>query len=161
MTVDTLNGIDIAFTSAGQPQAPAVLMIMGLGASHRLWPEALVNNIIDAGYRVVLLDNRDTGESATLEELGDPLLWWTFIKLRLGFDLDAPYTLSDMAADAVAVLDRLDIDAAHVVGASMGGMIAQVLSAEHPDRVLTLTSIMSTTGARHLPEASSNGNTMY
>ena len=153
MTVAHLNGIDIAYTTAGDPDAPPVLMIMGLTASHRLWGDDIVNRLVDAGYRVVLFDNRDTGESSFLDELGEPTIWWQMLKNALGFDVDAPYTLHDMAADGIAVLDVLDIDNAHIVGASMGGMIAQVIATEYPDRTTTLVSIMSTTGAPHLPPA--------
>ena len=156
MTVAHLNGIDIAYTTVGHPDAPPVLMIMGLTASHRLWGDDIVNRLVDAGYRVVLFDNRDTGESSFLDELGEPTIWWQMLKNTLGFDVDAPYTLRDMAADGIAVLDELDIDNAHIVGASMGGMIAQVIATEYPDRTTTLVSIMSTTGAPHLPPAEDN-----
>ena len=162
MTVAKINGIDIAYTVA-QPknegmtnpavETPTVLLIMGLTGSHRLWDQALVNGLVDGGYTVVLFDNRDTGQSARLDELGNPTLWWQMLKSVVGLDVDAPYSLRDMANDAVGVLDELDIEKAHVVGASMGGMIAQIVAAEHTDRVLSLTSIMSTTGAPHLPEA--------
>ncbi len=153
MTVAHLNGIDIAYTTIGDPDAPPILMIMGLTASHRLWGDDIVNRLVDAGYRVVLFDNRDTGESSFLDELGEPTIWWQMLKNALGFDMDSPYTLHDMAADGIAVLDVLDIDNAHIVGASMGGMIAQVIATEYPDRTTTLVSIMSTTGAPHLPPA--------
>ena len=154
MDVAVINNIDIAYTVAGEFDAPAVLLIMGLTGSHRLWGEDFVNGLVDAGYRVVLFDNRDTGDSARLDALGEPTLWWEFLKNWLGFDVNAPYTLRDMATDGVQLLDSLGIDKAHIVGASMGGMIAQVIAAEHPERTATLVSIMSTTGAPHLPEAS-------
>ncbi len=153
MTVAPLNGIDIAYTTAGVPDAPPVLMIMGLTASHRLWGDDIVNRLVDAGYRVILFDNRDTGDSAFLDELGEPVIWWQMLKNTLGFDIDSPYTLRDMAADGIAVLNELDIEQAHIVGASMGGMIAQVIATEYADRTTTLVSIMSTTGAPHLPSA--------
>jgi pimeloyl-ACP methyl ester carboxylesterase len=153
MTVERLNGIDIAYTTTGDPEGPAVLMVMGLTGSHRLWGEALINDLADAGFRVILFDNRDTGESARLDDLGTPTLWWELFKNWAGFDVDAPYTLSDMAKDGIAVLDTLDVEQAHVVGASMGGMIAQIIAAEYPERTLSLVSIMSTTGAPHLPPA--------
>lgn len=151
MTVAELNGIDIAYTTTGAAEGPAVLMVMGLTGSHRLWGEDLINGLAAEGYRVILFDNRDTGESARLDELGTPSLWWQLFKNWAGFEVDAPYSLADMADDGIAVLDALDIDQAHIVGASMGGMIAQIMAAEHPDRALTLVSIMSTTGAPHLP----------
>ncbi len=152
MTVATLNGVEIAYRAVGAEDAPPVLMIMGLTGSHRLWGEDLVNGLLNAGYRVVLFDNRDTGDSARLDELGTPTLWWELMKSAIGFPVSAPYSLSDMADDGVAVLDVLKIDEAHIVGASMGGMIAQVLAAEHAGRARSLVSIMSTTGAPHLPE---------
>ena len=150
MTVAELNGIDIAYTTTGAAEGPAVLMVMGLTGSHRLWGEDLINGLAAEGYRVILFDNRDTGESARLDELGTPSLWWQLFKNWAGFEVDAPYSLADMADDGIAVLDALDIDQAHIVGASMGGMIAQIMAAEHPDRALTLVSIMSTTGGAGL-----------
>jgi len=151
MTVATLNEVEIAYTEVGDASAPPVLLIMGLTASHRLWNAEMVQGLVDAGYRVVLFDNRDTGQSQRLDHLGEPTLWWQFIKNELGFSVDAPYSLDDMADDAVAVLDALEISQAHIVGASMGGMIAQVVAARYPQRTLSLVSIMSTTGASHLP----------
>jgi len=153
MTKINVNGVEIAYTQAGDVSAPPVLLVMGLTASHRLWGEDFVNGIIDAGYRVVLFDNRDTGESARLDALGTPTLWWQMLKATIGLDVDAPYSLNDMAADAIAVLDALQIERAHIVGASMGGMIAQIIAADYPERTKSLVSIMSTTGAPHLPEA--------
>ena len=152
MTIDTLNGIQIAHTQAGEPGQPAVLLIMGLTGSHRLWGEDFVNGLVDQGYRVVLFDNRDTGQSARLDNLGEPTLWWELIKNTLGFGVSAPYSLRDMADDAVAVLDHLAIEEAHIIGASMGGMIAQIVAGTYPERATSLVSIMSTTGAPHLPE---------
>lgn len=157
MTIETLNGIEIAYTvvneEVGQENQPAVLMIMGLTGSHRLWGEDLINGLADAGFQVILFDNRDTGESARLDALGTPSLWWEMFKNWLGFEVNAPYSLADMADDGIAVLDSLELDRAHIVGASMGGMIAQIIAAEHPQRSLTLVSIMSTTGAPDLPPA--------
>jgi pimeloyl-ACP methyl ester carboxylesterase len=152
VTVAPLNGIDIAYKTVGETDDPPVLMVMGLTASHRLWGEDVINGLVASGYRVILFDNRDTGDSSFLDELGTPMLWWEFLKSAIGFDIDAPYSLQDMAADGIAVLDQLNIERAHVVGASMGGMISQVIAAEHGDRALSLVSIMSTTGAPHLPE---------
>jgi len=154
MTVTNLNGIDIAYTTAGDASAPPILMVMGLTGSHRLWGEDFVNGLVDGGYRVILFDNRDTGKSARLQAMGEPTLWWEMLKNTVGLDVNAPYSLNDMAADAIAVMDELDIEKAHIVGASMGGMIAQIIAAEYPQRTETLVSIMSTTGAPHLPTAS-------
>ena len=153
MEVATINGVELAYTVAGDVQAPAVILVMGLTASHKLWPEALVNGLTEQGYRVVLFDNRDTGDSERLARMGEPTLWWQMLKNVVGFGVDAPYKLSDMAQDVVGVMDELGIKQGHVVGASMGGMIAQIVAAEHSDRVSSLVSIMSTTGAPDLPEA--------
>lgn len=153
MTIERLNGVDIAYTSTGSADAPAVLMVMGLTGSHRLWGEDLIRGLTAAGYRVILFDNRDTGDSARLDELGTPTIWWELLKNWAGFDVNAPYSLADMADDGMAVLDTLGVEQAHIVGASMGGMIAQIIAAEYPERTLSLVSIMSTTGAPHLPPA--------
>ena len=147
-----VDGVSIAYTTAGEEESPSVLMIMGLMASHRVWPEEIVNGFVDAGYRVVLFDNRDTGDSDRLDRLGEPKLWWKFLVNSLGFEVNAPYTLLDMAEDGIAVLDVLEIQSAHIVGASMGGMIAQTIASEYPERTKSLVSIMSTTGAKRLPE---------
>ncbi|NIB42583.1 alpha/beta fold hydrolase [Pseudomaricurvus alkylphenolicus] len=146
------NGVKLAMVEIGDPQGEPVLMIMGLGSSYRLWGEKLPQGLADAGYRVILFDNRDVGASQRMDHLGDPVLWWQLLKNNLGFGVNAVYSLSDMAEDAAALLDHLEIERAHVVGASMGGMIAQVLAVEQPQRVKSLVSIMSTSGAEHLPE---------
>jgi pimeloyl-ACP methyl ester carboxylesterase len=148
------NGIRVAYKVIGQPTDTPVLLIMGLGASHRLWGDDFVKGIVDQGYRVVLFDNRDVGESQRFDAHGQPWMWWQFLRNQIGFGVDAPYSLNDMADDSVALLDALDIDDAHIVGASMGGMIAQVIAARHPTRTRSLISIMSTTGAPHLPPPS-------
>ena len=137
------NGIDIAYKVLGDPENPAVLMIMGLSGSHILWGDTLPNHLVDAGYQVVLFDNRDVGDSQRFSEYGDPMIWWELLKNKFGFDVSGPYDLDDMARDSVALLDELQMKQVHVVGASMGGMIAQVVAAQYPDRVSSLTSIMS------------------
>ena len=145
------NGISIGYKIIGDPSAPPLLLIMGLSASHRLWGDAFIERLADAGYLLVLLDNRDTGETQRMNEFGQPTIWWEMLKNMLGFEVDAAYTLKDMAMDSVALLGALNIQDAHIVGASMGGMIAQIIAAEHPERARSLVSIMSTTGAPHLP----------
>jgi pimeloyl-ACP methyl ester carboxylesterase len=157
MNVAHLNGIDVAYTSVGDINAPSVLMIMGLTGSHRVWREDFINGLAAAGYHIILFDNRDTGESARLDALGEPAVWWQWLKNTAGFKVDGPYSLNDMAADSIAVLDALDIEKAHIVGASMGGMIAQIIAAEYPQRTASLVSIMSSTGARHLPRSERRG----
>ena len=145
------NGIDIAYKIIGEPTAPPLLMIMGLSASHRLWGDAFIERLADAGYLLVLFDNRDTGVTQRMTEFGQPTIWWEMLKNLIGFEVDAAYTLEDMAMDSVGLMDALGLTDAHIVGASMGGMIAQIIAAEHPERVRSLVSIMSTTGAPHLP----------
>jgi len=149
-----INGVSIAYTTAGEEGNQPVLMIMGLMASHKVWGEEIVNALVDSGYRVILFDNRDTGKSENLDRLGKPNLYWKFAMSYLGVDFSSPYTLSDMALDGIGLLDHLGIEKAHVVGASMGGMIAQSIAFEHPDRAKSLVSIMSTTGAPHLSQMS-------
>ena len=150
--VATINNVELAYVVAGDVKAPPILLVMGLTASHKLWHEGFVNALADAGYRIVMFDNRDTGDSERLDRLGEPTLWWEMLKDFVGLGIDAPYALEDMAADAVAVMDELGIERAHVVGASMGGMIAQIVAAQYPERTASLVSIMSTTGAAHLPD---------
>jgi pimeloyl-ACP methyl ester carboxylesterase len=136
----------------GEPR-PVVLLIMGLGMQLVAWPPALIQSLVDAGYRVVRHDNRDMGLSQHFDNLGKPNLIWASLKHKLGISITPPYSLHDMALDAIGVLDALQIDKAHVVGASMGGMIAQRVALAAPNRVESLTSIMSSSGARGLPQA--------
>ena len=144
------NGIDIEVedTRVGRP---VVLLIMGLGMQLVAWPDAFVDALVDAGFRVVRFDNRDIGLSQHFDELGVPNILWASMKHRIGLPMRPPYALQDMAADALGVLDALDIGKAHVVGVSMGGMIAQRVALAAPSRVLSLISIMSSSGARFLP----------
>jgi pimeloyl-ACP methyl ester carboxylesterase len=155
------NGLRIEFEDSAfvdgewDPQAskrPVVLLIMGLGMQLVAWPAAMVQGLVDAGYRVIRFDNRDIGLSTYFDHLGKPNIFWTGIKFKMGIMPKPPYTLSDMAYDALGVLDALEIEHAHIVGASMGGMIAQRLAIAAPQRCLSLTSIMSTSGARNLPK---------
>ena len=132
--------IELAYETFGNPDAPAVLLIMGLGAQMILWPDALCEALAEAGYHAIRFDNRDSGRSSVLDvEPPNPR------RVRSG-EAQPPYLLQDMAADAIGLLDALGIEAAHVVGASLGGMIAQRLAIDHPQRALSLASIMSTTG---------------
>ena len=148
------NGIDIEVEDSGGAGRPAVLLSMGLGMQLIAWPPALVQALVDAGFRVIRHDNRDIGLSQHFDELGTPNLLWAMLKHRMGLAVKAPYGLPDMARDAVGVLDALGVQRAHVVGVSMGGMIAQRVALQAPERVASLTSIMSSSGARGLPEAS-------
>ena len=154
------KGVSIAYKTLGEADAEAVVLVMGLGASHSLWGDKFVQSIVFAGYRVVLIDNRDTGASSRFDEWGKPVLWWELLKRQLGLGVNAPYLLNDMAADVVSVMDTLEIERAHIVGASMGGMIAQIVAADYPQRTQSLISIMSTTGAPHLPAPSSDSSNL-
>ncbi|MBI2769926.1 MAG: alpha/beta fold hydrolase [Burkholderiales bacterium] len=149
------NGISIEVEDTGadgsQAQRPVVLLVMGLGMQLIAWPPAFVQALEDAGYRVVRLDNRDIGLSDHFDHLGAPNLLWESFKHKVGLQVNAPYSVQDMAADALGVLQALGIRQAHVVGVSMGGMIAQRIALAAPDRVLSLTSVMSSSGARSLP----------
>ena len=142
------NGIEIEAESHGDPAAPAVLLIMGLGMQLSAWPDELIAGLLEHGLRVITFDNRDTGLSTKFDDFAPISMVQAFWRYTLGLRVRAPYRLDDMATDAAALLDALGIARAHVVGASMGGMIGQQLAARHPGRVLTLTSIMSTTGSR-------------
>jgi pimeloyl-ACP methyl ester carboxylesterase len=145
------NGIPIEVEDTGGAERPVVLLIMGLGMQLVAWPDNLVAALVDAGYRVVRHDNRDAGLSQDFDAAGTGNLLWQGLRYRLGLQVRSAYTLQDMAADALGVLDALGIRRAHVVGASMGGMIAQRLAAMAPERVASLTSVMSSSGARGLP----------
>jgi pimeloyl-ACP methyl ester carboxylesterase len=149
------NGLTIAVEDTGadgsQAGRPVVLLIMGLGMQLVAWPPAFVQALQDEGFRVVRFDNRDIGLSQHLDHLGMPNLLWESMKHRMGLPVRAPYSLQDMAADSLGVLDALGIERAHIVGVSMGGMIAQRVALTAPQRVLSLASIMSSSGARHLP----------
>ena len=140
-----VNGIEICYDSMGDPLDPTVLLVMGLGGQLIQWDRELCGLIAERGFHVVRFDNRDVGLSTHLE--GGVDVFALFASEASGSAAPAvPYRLSDMADDAVGLLDQLGVDRAHVVGVSMGGMIAQTIALDHPARVLTLTSIMSTTG---------------
>ena len=136
--------IDIAYETFGDPANPALLLVMGLATQMIAWHEDFCAELAGRGFHVIRFDNRDVGRSSPMRDLPVP----TLRQLALRSKKAAGYTLSDMAADAVGLLDQLGIERAHVVGASMGGMIAQTIAIEHPQRVLSLCSIMSNTGAR-------------
>ncbi len=146
------NGIAIEVDDQGLPGGEPLLMIMGLGMQLVGWPEELVQELVSRGFRVLRFDNRDAGLSKGFDELGVPNVALAAIGHALHLPIKAPYSLADMAADALGVLDALGIQRAHVCGASMGGMIAQHLAAKHPERVKSLTLIMTTTGSRRLPQ---------
>jgi pimeloyl-ACP methyl ester carboxylesterase len=145
------NGINLYYEDAGDREVPLILLVMGLATQLIAWPDELVDRLVATGFRVVRYDNRDVGLSTHLDGAPavSPLLALAASRLRLPFPL--AYTLTDMAADGIGLLDALGAERAHVVGASMGGMIAQLMAAGWPARVASLTSIMSTSGARALP----------
>jgi pimeloyl-ACP methyl ester carboxylesterase len=145
------NGMSIAYETSGDPSGTPVLLIMGLGMQLTSWPLDFVEGLVEQGFYVIRFDNRDSGLSTKLDQFGSPNLPFAFIKSLLRLPLNSAYTLNDMAYDALGVLDGLGIKQAHVIGASMGGMIAQIVAAKMPERVLSLTSIMSTSGRRGLP----------
>jgi pimeloyl-ACP methyl ester carboxylesterase len=147
------NGIEIFYDEFGSQDAPPVLLIMGFTAQMISWDEGFCELLAGKGFRVIRFDNRDVGLSAKTQGPLPKLTAPATPGGILGLDGGPPYTLSDMAEDAVGVLDALGIDKAHIVGASMGGMIAQRLTLNHPDRVLSLTSIMSTTGNAEVGQA--------
>lgn len=151
MTKVPANGIEIEVEEAGPKDGPAVLLIAGLGLQLVFWPEAFVSALADAGYRVIRFDNRDAGLSTKMDGVRPPKLRRQILKRLVGLPGGAPYTVDDMAADAAGVLDALGVDRAHVVGLSMGGIIAQVLAATRPDRVASLTLMMTTTNNPRLP----------
>ena len=148
------NGISIAYqdfgVADGLEEKGTILLVMGLAAQLVNWNDDIIMALVDDGYRVIRFDNRDAGWSEKFYDAPTPGIF-TGIRFKLGLSLNSPYKLDDMAADAIGLIDHLEIDKVHVVGASMGGMIAQIMAARYPDRVATLTSIMSTTGAAHLP----------
>jgi len=147
------NGIDIEYDVFGKPADPPMLLIMGLGAQMILWDEQFCEQLAERGHYVIRFDNRDVGLSTKFAGAGMPNVVAAMSAVMMRQPVAAPYTLSDMAADAMGLLGALKIDRAHIVGASMGGMIAQIVAIEHPKRVRTLTSIMSTTGDPSLPPA--------
>jgi pimeloyl-ACP methyl ester carboxylesterase len=147
------NGIGIEVDDQGLPGGEPLLLIMGLGMQLIAWPQELVQLLISRGFRVLRFDNRDAGLSQGFDHLGVPSLPWAGLKHMVGVPIVPPYTINDMANDALGVLDAMGIQRAHVCGASMGGMIAQHIAAKHPQRVKSLTLIMTTSGARKLPQA--------
>lgn len=152
----TANNIQINYDSFGDKSHPPILLIMGLATQMIYWDEQFCQLLASQGYWVIRFDNRDNGKSTWLDALPPPssvaLLANAMFKRRLG----AAYLLSDMMNDTLGLLDALHITTAHIVGASMGGMIAQEIAIRHPQRVKSLTSIMSTTGNRKLPKPSTS-----
>ncbi len=146
------NGIEIEYEATGDKKNPALLLVMGLGAQLTIWPDKLFSGLADRGFHVIRYDNRDTGLSANFSSWGQANIPAALQKAMKGEKVDAPYHLNDMAADAVGLLDALGIDKAHMVGASMGGMIVQIVAGLYPQRTRSMVSIYSTSGRPGLPQ---------
>jgi pimeloyl-ACP methyl ester carboxylesterase len=145
-----VGDLELHYEDHGRETDPAILLIMGLGAQLIWWPDALVDALVAKGFRVIRHDNRDIGLSTKFAHEAPPTARALAATAFFGRPLATPYKLDALASDAIGLLDHLHIAGAHIVGASMGGMIAQLVAAEYPDRVLSLTSIMSTSGRREL-----------
>jgi pimeloyl-ACP methyl ester carboxylesterase len=141
--VARVNGLEIAYERMGDPSNPPLLLVMGLGMQLIHWDLELCEMLVGRGFHVIRFDNRDVGHSTKIDAPVPDVR-----RAMLGLHVHAPYLLGDMADDAAGLLDHLGIQATHIVGASMGGMIGQTMAIKHPERVLSLTSIMSTTGER-------------
>lgn len=150
----TANGIQIAYEDYGNPDHPAALLIMGLGGQLTMWSDQLVEDLVAGGYRVILFDNRDIGLSHHHTGEKSPGILRQILLRRIGVRLKTPYALIDMANDTIGLLDALKLDTVHLVGISMGGMIAQHVASLAPQRVSSLTAIMTTTGNPKLPRPS-------
>ncbi|MFX0048650.1 MAG: alpha/beta fold hydrolase [Candidatus Hermodarchaeota archaeon] len=146
-----VNIIEIEYETIGKPTSKPLLLIAGLGSQLLAWSDEICENFANSGFFVIRFDNRDVGLSTKFEEAGIPNFMEISAAHASGRIPKVPYTLEDMADDAIGVLDALNIDKAHILGASMGGMIAQIIGYRHPSRVLSLAVIMSTTGNPELP----------
>ncbi|MDG1819131.1 MAG: alpha/beta hydrolase [Porticoccaceae bacterium] len=142
------NGLRIAYEEFGDPNDPAIVLVAGLFNQLVRWPVALCELLVARGYRVIRFDNRDIGLSDKMDGARAPGLLRLFLVSQFAVPVKTPYTLDDMAEDTIGLMDALNIQAAHIVGMSMGGMISQIVAARYPKRILSLTSIMSTSGVR-------------
>ena len=145
------NGISLEVQDHGSPQGEPLVLIMGLGMQLVAWPDDFVASLVARGFRVIRFDNRDIGLSQSFAQLGVPRVGLAMLKHAFGLTVRSPYSLADMADDTAGLLDALGIQSANVCGASMGGMIAQQLAVRHAQRVKSLTLMMTSSGARHLP----------
>jgi len=146
------NGLKLCIDTFGEPEHQPVVLIMGMGAQMIGWDDEFCAQLAARDFHVIRFDNRDAGRSTRFDHAGTPDVMTAMTRAWLGMPVYAPYLLRDMALDLVGLLDALKIRRAHLVGASMGGTIAQTVALNHPERVLSLTSMMSTTGDRDLPQ---------
>jgi pimeloyl-ACP methyl ester carboxylesterase len=151
MPTVTSNQLKIAYEEYGNSLDPVLMMVQGLGIPLSGWPPTLIDALVAEHFRVIIFDNRDIGQSQLLHHMKIPNMLMQILRRKLHLRVKAPYQLTDMMRDVEGLMDALQIESAHVVGVSMGGMIAQLLAIHAPQRVKTLTSIMSTTGSRKLP----------
>lgn len=142
-SIKTPDGISLSYQDKGNKNAPPIILIMGLGAQMTVWPDPLYYGLVKKGFRVIRFDNRDSGLSTHLDHHPAPSLVKTWLSKHMRLGINPPYLLDDMANDVLALMAALKIKKAHLVGASMGGMIAQLIAAKHKKKVLSLTSIMS------------------
>ncbi|MGD8519752.1 MAG: alpha/beta hydrolase [Desulfobacterales bacterium] len=147
------NGIEIEYDTFGEPEDRPLILIMGLSCQLVAWPESFCEKLATKGHFVIRFDNRDVGLSTKLDDLGVPDIFELFAATQEGKAVESPYSLSEMAADTVGLMDALNLRKAHVCGSSMGGMIAQMMAIEHPRRVISLISMQSSTGDPGLPGA--------
>lgn len=147
------TGLELFYEEHGDRSNETILLVMGLGAQMILWPDDFVEALVDRGFHVVRYDNRDIGLSEKMGDARAPGIAWQVLRKRFGWPAPVPYTLKDMADDGAGLLTALGIEKAHVVGASMGGMIAQLMAVHHRHLLSSMTSIMSTTGNPKLPQA--------
>ena len=148
-----LRDVEIAYEIEGKLDQPVILLVHGLSMSLVAWPPSFLRALRDAGYTIIMFDNRDMGLSQSFADHHTPNLTAQILKSKIGLRVSTVYQLEDMAADAINLLDYLKVDKAHIVGVSMGGMISQLIAINFPERVKTLTSIMSTSGGPGLPSA--------
>lgn len=156
----TANGIQIEYEIFGDPSSPPLLLIAGLGVQMIWWPDIFCRQLVRRGVKVIRFDNRDIGLSTHLDKLGVPDIAEAETDWLQGKEVEIPYCLDDMADDAAGLLDALKIERAHICGFSMGGMIAQVVAYRHPDKVLSLISIASSTGEAGLPHGNPEAQAM-
>ncbi len=153
MLIQTKTGVELCYDTFGDPSGRPLILIIGLATQMISWPEPFCRMLAHEGHFVVRFDNRDVGLSSKMESQGLPDLERLWTQSMMGMSIQSPYTLSDMAADTIGLMDELEIDRAHICGMSMGGMIAQIMALEYPERVKSLISMLSTTGEGDLPQS--------